>query len=173
MGQANDANPAISIAALHPIWGDRKGVELATGLSQLERYYQQRPTTRDGFEFMRYTLEALNVHYQVDRGRVEQIPAQGPVVIVANHPLGAIEGVILADLVGQVRKDVKVLANQLLKRLPEIEPLFIGVDVFNGAQASKTNARGIREAHRHLAEGGVLIRIPPVKFRHRKKKPDS
>lgn len=92
MGQANDANPAISIAALHPIWGDRKGVELATGLSQLERYYQQRPTTRDGFEFMRYTLEALNVHYQVDRGRVEQIPAQGPVVIVANHPLGAIEG---------------------------------------------------------------------------------
>ncbi|EGR4341926.1 lysophospholipid acyltransferase family protein [Vibrio cholerae] len=137
-----------------------KGVELATGLSQLERYYQQRPTTRDGFEFMRYTLEALNVHYQVDRGRVEQIPTQGPVVIVANHPLGAIEGVILADLVGQVRKDVKVLANQLLKRLPEIEPLFIGVDVFNGAQASKTNARGIREAHRHLAEGGVLIVFP-------------
>ncbi|EJH61209.1 acyltransferase family protein [Vibrio cholerae HE-45] len=109
---------------------------------------------------MRYTLEALNVHYQVDRGRVEQIPIQGPVVIVANHPLGAIEGVILADLVGQVRKDVKVLANQLLKRLPEIEPLFIGVDVFNGAQASKTNARGIREAHRHLAEGGVLIVFP-------------
>ncbi|HDV5581128.1 TPA: hypothetical protein RI808_001129 [Vibrio cholerae] len=36
-----------------------KGVELATGLSQLERYYQHRPTTRDGFEFMRYTLEAL------------------------------------------------------------------------------------------------------------------
>ncbi|TXZ86632.1 hemolysin, partial [Vibrio cholerae] len=62
----------------------------------------------------------------MDRGRVEQIPTQGPVVIVANHPLGAIEGVILADLVGQVRKDVKVLANQLLKRLPEIEPLFIG-----------------------------------------------
>lgn len=137
-----------------------KGVELATGLSKLERYYQQRPATHDGFEFMRYTLDALNVHYQVDRGNIEQIPAQGPVVIVANHPLGAIEGVILADLVGQVRKDVKVLANQLLKRLPEIEPLFIGVDVFNGAQASKTNARGIREAHRHLAEGGVLIVFP-------------
>lgn len=137
-----------------------KGLELATGLSKLESYYQQRPATRDAFEFMRYTLEALNVHYQIDRGSIQHIPAHGPVVIVANHPLGAIEGVMVADLVGQVRKDVKVLANQLLKRLPEIEPLFIGVDVFHSEQASKTNARGIRAAHRHLAQGGVLIVFP-------------
>ncbi|MGC9492921.1 lysophospholipid acyltransferase family protein [Vibrio genomosp. F10] len=135
-------------------------VEWATGLSKLDRLYQQRPKTRTSFEFMNYTLNALNIQYQVEQGIVESIPQSGATVIVANHPLGALEGVILADLMGAVRKDVKVLANQLLKRLPEINELFIGIDVFNGKSSQRTNTNAIREAHRHLSEGGVLIVFP-------------
>ena len=135
-------------------------LEWATGLSKLDRLYQQRPETNSSFEFMRYTLNALKVDYEVVLGSQEAIPESGPVVIVANHPLGAIEGVILADLVGAVRSDVKVLANEMLKRLPEIADLFIGVDVFGGASAKRTNGLAIREANQHLADGGVLIIFP-------------
>ncbi|MGX9416730.1 lysophospholipid acyltransferase family protein [Vibrio sp. WJH972] len=135
-------------------------VEWATGLSKLDHLYQQRPETNTSFDFMRYTLDALNVDYAVNRGSTDSIPVEGAVVIVANHPLGAIEGVILADLVGQVRKDVKVLANQMLKRLPEISDLFIGVDVFGGEGAKRTNSNAIREANQHLADGGVLVIFP-------------
>ncbi|NOH94078.1 lysophospholipid acyltransferase family protein [Vibrio sp. AIC-3] len=135
-------------------------VEWATGLSKLDRLYQDRKNELSSFEFMNYTLSALNIDYSVASGSTENIPEEGPVVIVANHPLGAIEGVILADLVGSVRKDVKVLANELLKRLPELDDLFIGVDVFNSKESKRTNAKAIRDANRHLADGGLLIVFP-------------
>ncbi len=135
-------------------------VEWATGLSKLDRLYQDRKNELSSFEFMNYTLSALNIDYSVASGSTENIPEEGPVVIVANHPLGAIEGVILADLVGSVRQDVKVLANELLKRLPELDDLFIGVDVFNGKESKRTNAKAIRDANRHLADGGLLIVFP-------------
>ena len=135
-------------------------VEWATGLSKLNRLYQDRPNELSSFEFMHHTLSALNIDYSVASGSTRNIPEEGPVVIVANHPLGAIEGVILADLVGSVRKDVKVLANELLKRLPELDDLFIGVDVFNSKESKRTNAKAIRDANRHLADGGLLIVFP-------------
>ncbi|MCW4445573.1 lysophospholipid acyltransferase family protein [Vibrio splendidus] len=135
-------------------------VEWATGLSKLDKLYQDRPDELSSFEFMHHTLSALNIDYSVSAGTTDNIPEQGPVVIVANHPLGAIEGVILADLVGSVRKDVKVLANELLKRLPELDDLFIGVDVFNSKESKRTNAKAIRDANRHLADGGLLIVFP-------------
>ena len=84
-------------------------VEWATGLSKLDRLYQDRQDELSSFEFMNYTLSALNIDYSIASGSTENIPEEGPVVIVANHPLGAIEGVILADLVGSVRKDVKTI----------------------------------------------------------------
>ena len=135
-------------------------VEWATGLSKLDKLYQERPEDLSSFEFMGYTLSALNIDYKIESGCHTEIPKEGPVVIVANHPLGAIEGVILADLIGSVRQDVKVLANELLKRLPELDELFIGVDVFNGDNAKRTNTKAIRDANRHLADGGVLIMFP-------------
>ena len=68
-------------------------VEWATGLSKLDRLYQDRKNELSSFEFMNYTLSALNIDYSVASGSTEYIPEEGPVVIVANHPLGAIEGV--------------------------------------------------------------------------------
>jgi len=137
-----------------------KCIEWLTGLSKLDALYQQRLPTQSSFEFMNYTLKALDIDYQLASGSLQNIPKQGPVVIVANHPLGAIEGVIVADLLAGVRQDVKVLANEMLKRLPEIRDLFIGVNVFGGSQATKTNSVAIREANQHLAEGGVLVIFP-------------
>ncbi|BFM49793.1 GNAT family N-acyltransferase [Marinomonas sp. THO17] len=137
-----------------------KCVEWLTGLSKLDALYQQRTPTQSSFEFMNYTLKALEIDYQLASGSLQNIPQKGPVVIVANHPLGAIEGVILADLLASVRQDVKVLANEMLKRLPEIRDLFIGVNVFGGSKAAKTNSMAIREANQHLADGGVLVIFP-------------
>ncbi|MEO9654060.1 lysophospholipid acyltransferase family protein [Marinomonas sp.] len=135
-------------------------VEWLTGLSKLDSFYQQRPENLSSFEFMRYTLKALNVDYSVVSGSLDNIPKHGPVVVVANHPLGAIEGVVLAALLSTYRQDVKVLANQMLKRITEISDLFIGVDVFGGQQAKKTNALAIRDANQHLTDGGLLVLFP-------------
>ena len=134
--------------------------EWATGLNRLDAHYQDRPQGLNSFEFMRHTLKCLNVTYDIHQGELSSIPKTGPVVIIANHPLGALEGVILAEMVGRVRPDVKVLANEYLKQIPEICDLFIGVDVFETKQAKKTNANALREAHQHLSNEGVLIIFP-------------
>ncbi|WP_027696401.1 lysophospholipid acyltransferase family protein [Vibrio litoralis] len=137
-----------------------RAAERVTGLHTLDTYYRQLPKHLDTKSFLRHTLEKLGVQYQVASGHLSNIPATGPLVIVANHPLGAVEGVILAEMLLQVRPDVKVLANQFLKRLPELAPLFISVDVFEGKNAVSANIKALREGLKHLHNDGVLLVFP-------------
>lgn len=135
-------------------------VEWATGLATLDSLYQQGELPEDSFEFMDAALARIGTQYCVDHGSVDLIPSEGAVVIVANHPLGGIEGIILAALLSKIRKDVKVLANEVLKRIPELDDLFIGVDVFGGESAKRTNRRAIAQANEHLKQGGLLVLFP-------------
>ncbi|OEF30024.1 lysophospholipid acyltransferase family protein [Vibrio rumoiensis] len=137
-----------------------RAAERVTGLHTLDNYYQQLPKNLDSKAFLRRTLETLNIHYNVSSGHFSGIPATGPLVVVANHPLGAVEGVILAEILLQVRPDVKVLANQFLKRLPELAPLFISVDVFEGKGAVSANMKALRQGLQHLQNDGVLLVFP-------------
>jgi len=111
-------------------------------------------------QFLRYTLNKLGVEYSIASGSYDSIPQQGPSVIVANHPFGAIEGVMLAELLLKHRSDVKVLANEFLHRIHEISELFIGVDVFENANATQKNTRAIKQAVKHLKNGGLLLVFP-------------
>lgn len=137
-----------------------RAAEKITGLSTLDSYYQQRPKTLDSKVFLRHTLDKLNIHYHLSSGTLADIPNHGPLVIVANHPLGAVEGVILAEMLLKVRRDVKILANQYLKRVPELAPLFISVDVFEGKNAISENIKALRQGVQHLQSGGVLLVFP-------------
>ncbi|WP_158120291.1 lysophospholipid acyltransferase family protein [Vibrio metoecus] len=134
--------------------------EWATGLKRLNQFYAQRPAGGDTREFLRFTLDVLGIDYQVVRGQLANVPSQGATIVVANHPLGCVEGVILAELLLCVRSDVKILANQYLKLVPELASLFIGVDVFEGADAAKANLHALRQAHKHLEQGGLLLMFP-------------
>ncbi|MGR5296123.1 lysophospholipid acyltransferase family protein [Vibrio mediterranei] len=134
--------------------------EWATGLSVLDRLYAQRPANCDTESFLRFTLDILGIDYRIEAGSSETIPKTGATIIVANHPLGCVEGVILAEVLLQIRKDVKILANEFLKLVPELEPLFIGVDVFNGTNAHRSNSRALRQANQHLELGGLLLVFP-------------
>ncbi|MBF9001447.1 lysophospholipid acyltransferase family protein [Vibrio nitrifigilis] len=134
--------------------------EWATGLSQLDKFYAQRPAGCNTREFLRFTLEVLNIDYQVIRGSINHVPESGATVVVANHPLGCVEGVILAELLLEKRSDVQILANHYLKTVPELDELFIGVDVFEGPKAAKANLMAMRRAHKHLDQGGLLLIFP-------------
>lgn len=137
-----------------------KAVESLTGLRTLDKHYRRRPEGIETDAFLSYTLDVLGIDYAVSSGKLSNIPELGSTVVVANHPLGGVEGVILAKLLRQVRPDVKVLANYYLKRIPELSDIFIGVDVFEGESARKANLRALREAHQHISEGGLLLIFP-------------
>ncbi|MEH0666826.1 lysophospholipid acyltransferase family protein [Vibrio scophthalmi] len=134
--------------------------EWATGLSRLDKFYAKRPANATTEQFLRYTLTILGIDYQIAKGSLDPIPRSGATVVVANHPLGCVEGVILAELLLHIRQDVQILANQYLKTVPELDRLFIGVDVFEGKQAHKANLKALRLAHQHLEKGGILLIFP-------------
>ncbi|EGR0098871.1 lysophospholipid acyltransferase family protein [Vibrio vulnificus] len=134
--------------------------EWMTGLSKLDKFYAQRPPQCDTQTFLRFTLEVLGIDYQIVKGSLDNVPQIGPTVVVANHPLGCVEGVILAELLLMMREDVQILANQYLKTVPELDTLFIGVDVFDSQQAAKSNMKALRDTNKHLAQGGLLLVFP-------------
>lgn len=137
-----------------------KALESVTGLRALDTYYRRRPEGIDTDDFLKYTLDVLGIAYTVPEEQLANVPKTGGTVVVANHPLGGVEGVILAKVLRQIRPDVKVLANYYLKRIPELSDLFIGVDVFEGESAQRANMRALREAHQHVSEGGLLLIFP-------------
>ncbi|NLS12350.1 lysophospholipid acyltransferase family protein [Vibrio sp. SM6] len=140
--------------------------EWLTGLSYLDKLYAQRPNNSDCRQFLRYTLEALGIHYHIEQGELAGVPREGATVVIANHPLGGVEGVILAELLLMIRSDVQVLANHYLKTLPELNELFIGVDVFESDKAHHANIKALRCAHDHLANGGLLLIFPAGEVSH-------
>ena len=134
--------------------------EFLLGLNVLDRYYRQRQDKLSDRGFLRYTLERLDIKYTIASGSLDVIPDSGPVIVVSNHPFGAIEGVMLAELLLQKRSNVKVLANEYLHRITEISDLFIGVDVFETNSAVTRNSHGLKKAIQHLKSDGVLLVFP-------------
>lgn len=98
-----------------------------------------------GFAFIEKVLDHFHFSWEVGSRDKENIPPSGRVVIVANHPLGALDALALIQLVGEVRTDVKVVANDLLLNLEPMRPLLLPVDNLNGA-SQKDQIKAIHEA---------------------------
>lgn len=135
-------------------------------LDHLNRLYATLPETRDERDFLRIVLELFKINYHVADQGLTRIPREGGLIIVANHPFGAIEGVIMAAMLRGLRDDVKILANGLLQRIPEIRDLFIGVDVLSGRAATQRNISPMKEAMRWVDKGGVLVVFPAGEVAH-------
>lgn len=84
-----------------------------------------------GFDFIDQVLEYFNFSYSVSHLDRKKIPASGRIVIVANHPLGALDGLALLKMVGEIRRDVKIVVNDLLMNFKAIEALLLPVDNLN------------------------------------------
>jgi len=111
-------------------------------------------------------LRSLNVAYQVAPEELANIPKRGPLVVVANHPYGGIEGVMLAALLRSVRSDVKVMANQVLWSFPGLRKSLIPVDPFGNQASARYNVRGLKTAISWVREGGVLAVFPAGEVAH-------
>jgi len=111
-------------------------------------------------------LQRLAVTYRAAEQDLRHIPRSGPVVIVANHPFGILEGAVLATLLTRLRTDVRFLANDFLSRVPEIRDLLIPVDPISGSSATRRNMPGMRQAMEFLSGGGCLVVFPAGEVSH-------
>ena len=99
------------------------------------------------FEFVGSSLEFLQARYVVDTVELRRIPASGRLLIVANHPSGALDALALLDAVGQVRRDVKIIANDLLSLLEPLSGLLLPIRIVGGKPGSDS-LRAVEDALR-------------------------
>jgi len=129
------------------------------GLSELRRLYSIAREVPFG-SFAERALQVLHVSVDVDEHALAKVPARGPLLIMANHPHGAVDGLALAVAIGRVRSDVRLLANHLLARIPEMQDAAFFVDPFGGRQSASRSRAGLRAAHLWLRRGGALVVFP-------------
>ncbi len=116
--------------------------------------------------FFRTTMDLLGCRYEVAEADLQRIPSKGPVVVVANHPLGGLDGIILGDLLRLRRTDVKLMANHLLKRVRLAEHHMIFVDPFAKDAPATHNVAPLRQSLKHLKAGGLLGVFPSNQVSH-------
>ena len=122
---------------------------------EFQRFGEKYPNLH-GLDFIEQALRYLSFACDVCENELEHIPAQGPVVIVANHPIGSLDGLALLQIISRVRGDVKIIANQLLSQIKPLNELLLPVDNMNG----NTQRQQITAINEHLGKGGALIVFP-------------
>ncbi len=117
----------------------------------------RRPEPR----FEEALLAALGIRWEIAAGQVGAIPPVGPLLVVCNHPTGALEALIAASLIDRRRRDRRNLGNRLVAVVPELAARQIGV-----GPGGAGNRGGLRAALRHLAGGGCLLAFPAGTVAH-------
>lgn len=107
---------------------------------EVNRFLEQHQDL-SGFDFIDQVLDYFNFSYSISHRDRNNIPATGKVVIVANHPLGALDGLSLLKLVGEVRRDVKIVANDMLMNFSALGNLFLPVDNLSKSTRKSSVAR--------------------------------
>lgn len=128
-------------------------------LDQARELYQRVRLTPQGFR-LEALLAEMKVKLGVQHADLERIPAKGPLVAVANHPFGVLDGVALTVLLSRVRSDVKILTNSLLDGIPELHRHCIFVDPFNAPSSTDKNLKPLKQALTWLHQGGALAVFP-------------
>ncbi|MEN9359332.1 MAG: hypothetical protein RL095_867 [Verrucomicrobiota bacterium] len=163
----HDAAPApllrFSIDGMLPVFGKgllrplRPFLDRMLGLDGLNRLYGAGLAGLGSDAFIDGILARLDLKFEIDDASLARIPATGPVLAIANHPLGALDGIILSRILKQRRQDAKVMANAFLNALPEIRDELILVDSFRRGAA---NGKGLRQSVDWLKSGHCLGMFP-------------
>ncbi|MBK8500287.1 MAG: lysophospholipid acyltransferase family protein [Flavobacteriales bacterium] len=152
--------PAELAKASHMRPGDPRIAVLTemSGLKRLERFYNEVQHLHD-LEFAAAVFTNLDLELDVSDQDMEQIPREGGLVFVANHPYGAIDGLAMVNVLCRARPDLKVMANFLLQQLEPLRDRFIGVNPFEQL-GSLSSFQGMRQALAHVKDGGALGVFP-------------
>ncbi len=129
------------------------------GISKMnELYHEHQMQGLSKEDFADKLIDILSIDVKGIKEFQARIPATGPVVIASNHPFGGIEGVILARAIGQVRPDLKVLANKGLGIFKELQDYFIFTNPLS--ENDPKNGPSLRACINHVKHGNALLLFP-------------
>lgn len=136
-------------------------VENRTGKPELQRIYNElHENNPDPYKIWQELLDKLNIAIDFDEEQLKKIPTTGPVIFVANHPYGVVDGAIFLYLVSSVRKDYFLLINEVLAKEPILKGHLLPVDFRGDEAALQCNLNTKAETTRRLNNGEALIIFP-------------
>jgi len=136
-------------------------IEWATGQPRIRRMYERYTKRgRPPELFWQDAIAELRLDLRMNRPAGDAIPARGPLLVVANHPFGVVDGIILCWLVAQVRADYQIMTHRVLHQAPEVRPRILPVDFSGTEAATLNNLRSRRLARELLNKGGALLVFP-------------
>lgn len=161
---AQSATPALVAPANGALW--RQGLSTPAawlarcfGIASLERHLQDVARAASiGAPLGKAALKTLGVTLRVDASETKHIPMEGGFVAVANHPTGGVDGLAALAALETGRRDIRILGNRWLSRVPGIADLLLPLDVF--AAHAPVNLRALRQALRWLRQGHGLLIFP-------------
>ena len=140
--------------------------ERVLALHKIKAHYKAISPSEDPSLFAHKALRELQINYILHENDISSIPSKGPALVVANHPFGGIDGLILTSVIHSVRKDFKILANFFLGAIPDLRPLFFLVDPFDTKSSISKNISAINRSVRWVREGHMLIVFPAGEVSH-------
>jgi putative hemolysin len=138
-----------------------RAIEKLTGQPLIRRLYQRyRSLQRPPELFWDDAIAALRLDLRMSQRPERVLSPHGPLVIIANHPFGVVDGIILCWIASRVRSDFMIMTHSVLYRAPEVRPHVLPIDFSGTREALQTNIRSRAEARKQLERGGVLIVFP-------------
>lgn len=138
-----------------------RGLENATGRRRLilrARGYEAELAA--GADFWATMIARFGLSPEFVGAGLEAIPREGPLVVVANHPFGILDGLMLGHVLRAARGDFRVLAHEVFSRAPELGEIILPIDFAPSAEAARANIATRKEALRYLGQGGAIGIFP-------------
>lgn len=165
-GQVYDRRTLTYANSFDDVWTSFaiRAIEWMTGkwtILRMVKKFEKNNASHRGQDFWRGALNTMGVELTTPLSQLQNIPADGPIVVVANHPHGMVDGMIFADLIGRVRQDYRILTRSVLTGLDEAATSFmIPVPFQHDPDAQRKMVEMRANAMRHLKDGGVVALFP-------------
>jgi putative hemolysin len=141
-----------------------KAIEWMTGkftILRMVNKFEKSNANYRGQNFWRGALDVMGIELKTPQEQIDLIPEDGPVVVVANHPHGMVDGMIFADLIGRRRQDYRILTRSVLTGLDESATSFmIPVPFPHDPEAQRKMVEMRAKAMAHLKDGGCVALFP-------------
>ncbi len=136
-------------------------MENATGrLGLIRRARGYEVEVANGRDFWEVMVERYGLSLNVVGGSLSNIPANGPLILIANHPYGILDGLMMGHILSRTRGDFRILANHVFRKAEDLNRVVLPVSFEETKEAVKLNLETRKEALRYLGEGGAIGIFP-------------
>lgn len=136
-------------------------MENATGrLSLIRRAEGYETEVAEGRDFWEVIVERYGLGLEVMGGSLDNLPKDGPLIVIANHPYGILDGIIMGHILSVVRGDFRILANSVFRKAQELDKIILPVNFDETKEAVQQNIATRKEALSYLGQGGCIGIFP-------------